>query len=375
MSSLWSILFIATLAQSIFQVSLLIYGRRLNNLPAKILVALMAFLTILNLEYLIFSSGFYKTFPHLLGFSSGFIFLVGPSLYFYTQSVLHENFRLKKIHLLHLVLFALYYVLAIQVFTMKADDKIAVIDYFLNGQTAITSFDYFLFVLQLGHIVAYLIANEISLRKYATLHTNLKTHDKERFDWLKFSRLMFAGYAFMIFSIYIYIISVGSYTANSSFTYAFSYTVIVYVLSATLYVKPQVILGERFKKYKSSNLSETDIEIHLAKLKSLMETEKIFTEPELKLNELADYLKISAHNLSQIINDSFNQSFIDYVNSYRVKEFQNRIQQPDSSKFTLLSLAHEVGFNSKSAFNAAFKKHTGQTPTEFKKLISSSAHS
>jgi AraC-like DNA-binding protein len=106
-----------------------------------------------------------------------------------------------------------------------------------------------------------------------------------------------------------------------------------------------------------------------------METEKIFTEPELKLNELADYLKISAHNLSQIINDSFNQSFIDYVNSYRVKEFQNRVQQPDSEKFTMLSLAHEVGFNSKSAFNAAFKKHTGQTPTEFKKLIANSAQS
>lgn len=365
----WTFIFIATFAQSIFQMSLMIYGRRLNTLPSKLIFALLVFLTILNLEYLGFSSGFYKKLPHLLGASSGFIFLVGPSIYFYTKSVLSENFKFRKIDVLHLFLFVLYYLMAIPVFNLSGQEKILIIDHFLSNKINTYSFDYFLFALQLGHIVTYIILNEITLKKYNKENLKIKSEDRERMEWLKFSRTLFIGYTLMLFSIYLYIISKGYYTANSSYLYASTYSIIIFILSASLFIKPQIILGNRFKKYKNNTLSKTEIDSCLVNLEKLIEKDKIFTEPELKLSELADYLNISSHNLSQIINDTFDKSFIDYINSHRIKEFQKRILDKENKKLTLVAIAYEVGFNSKSTFNYAFKKHTGLTPSEYKKSL------
>jgi AraC-like DNA-binding protein len=89
-----------------------------------------------------------------------------------------------------------------------------------------------------------------------------------------------------------------------------------------------------------------------------------YLDPNLSLHALAAGLQLPPHVLSRVINDGFGQSFFDFVNGYRVEAFKRRMRAPDAGRFTLLSLALEVGFNSKTAFNRAFKKHTGQTPRE-----------
>jgi YesN/AraC family two-component response regulator len=103
-----------------------------------------------------------------------------------------------------------------------------------------------------------------------------------------------------------------------------------------------------------------------------MNTEKVFRESELSLADLARRLNTQPNYLSQVINEREGKNFYDYINSLRVEEFMHLVASPDSRKYTLLGLAQECGFNSKSSFNRYFKKVTGKSPSEFMQADSES---
>ncbi len=92
---------------------------------------------------------------------------------------------------------------------------------------------------------------------------------------------------------------------------------------------------------------------------------KPYINPNLTLAELSAKLKLQPHVLSRVINDGFHKNFFDFINYHRIEELKRRVNDPHYKNFTLLSLAFEVGFNSKTAFNRAFKKQTQQTPSEY----------
>ena len=102
-----------------------------------------------------------------------------------------------------------------------------------------------------------------------------------------------------------------------------------------------------------------------------MSEEELFKNNELLINDLAAKLDIHPNYLSQVINEKEGKNFYEFVNSYRLKEFKRLIALPEYKRFTLLSVAFECGFNSKSSFNRYFKKETGQTPSQYFALISS----
>lgn len=96
-----------------------------------------------------------------------------------------------------------------------------------------------------------------------------------------------------------------------------------------------------------------------------MEQNRPFLDMELSLEKLAEPLAIRPGHLSQILNESLGVNFYEFVNEYRVREAQTRIADPKSADQTMLAIAFESGFNSKASFNRAFKRVTGQTPSEF----------
>ncbi len=98
---------------------------------------------------------------------------------------------------------------------------------------------------------------------------------------------------------------------------------------------------------------------------AFMSQERPYTNVGLTLNELSGMLKISPHLLSKIINEVYEKNFFDFINSYRIEEFKTRFEDPKNRQYTMLAIAFEVGFNSKTAFNRAFKKMTQQTPREY----------
>ncbi|UKN00897.1 helix-turn-helix domain-containing protein [Paracrocinitomix mangrovi] len=122
-------------------------------------------------------------------------------------------------------------------------------------------------------------------------------------------------------------------------------------------------------KYAKSGLTEDDLLAIEIQLNDYIEEHKPFLDPKINLKKLAKKLNVSPNNLSQVINTQNNKNFFDYINSLRIKHLLEMLNDRQNEKFTILSLAYEAGFNSKSTFNASFKKLTGLTPTEYIKSI------
>lgn len=123
-------------------------------------------------------------------------------------------------------------------------------------------------------------------------------------------------------------------------------------------------------KYEKSTLTGEKSQEHLNSLKQLMNDEKPYLESKITLRDVSESLGIHQNHLSQIINEQLNQNFFDFINSYRVTEFKQRLEKDKSKKFTLLAHAYDSGFSSKSSFNEVFKKQTSLTPSQYQKQLS-----
>ena len=97
-----------------------------------------------------------------------------------------------------------------------------------------------------------------------------------------------------------------------------------------------------------------------------MEEEKIFKQNRLTLSELAEMISISSHNLSEVINTQTGMNFFDFINRYRIEEVKKEIIKLENDNLTILSVAMDAGFNSKSSFNTLFKKYENITPSEYR---------
>jgi AraC-like DNA-binding protein len=116
-------------------------------------------------------------------------------------------------------------------------------------------------------------------------------------------------------------------------------------------------------KYQKSALGEEEArQIHL-QLQLLMKTEKPYQDPDLTLTNLSQKIGVHPNILSQVINSFEKKNFYEYINEYRIENFKQLIRSPENN--TLLSLAFECGFNSKTAFNRNFKKATGLSPSDY----------
>ncbi|MFY0689844.1 MAG: helix-turn-helix transcriptional regulator [Cyclobacteriaceae bacterium] len=115
-------------------------------------------------------------------------------------------------------------------------------------------------------------------------------------------------------------------------------------------------------------LSQEDIKTYQSKLEELMIEHKLFKDPSLSLPALAKQLSVSTHQTSFLLNKGFGKSFFEYINKYRVEEAKRLLKNEENNRFSLVGIGYEAGFNSKSAFNATFKKAVGQTPGEYKRL-------
>jgi YesN/AraC family two-component response regulator len=156
-------------------------------------------------------------------------------------------------------------------------------------------------------------------------------------------------------------------------------SVLVYVIGYMGLKQPEIFLespiqsrqDESAEKYQKSGLNDESAEEIKNRLLAAMVSEKPYLRQDLTLQRLAEQLKTSTHNLSEVINTRLHQSYYDFVNRYRVEEFKNRLAVPENRRYNLLSIALDSGFQSKGTFNSIFKKNTGMTPSEYKLKIDS----
>jgi AraC-like DNA-binding protein len=122
-------------------------------------------------------------------------------------------------------------------------------------------------------------------------------------------------------------------------------------------------------RYERSGLSEREAVALKNALLSTMDKERPWQNSELTLADLARRLSTTPHKLSEVLNSKVEQTFYDFVNGYRVRDVQRRIGEEKAQNLTLLSLALDAGFASKSTFNDVFKKHTGRTPSDYRRSV------
>ena len=116
-----------------------------------------------------------------------------------------------------------------------------------------------------------------------------------------------------------------------------------------------------------SGLNEAQLLEYKHRLEHIMRSEQAFLRSDLTLPRLANVVNCSVNHLSQVINSGFGVSFFDYLNRYRIDYARELLVQLDSKENAILNIAFAVGFNSNSAFYAAFKKYVGQTPAQYRK--------
>ena len=119
-------------------------------------------------------------------------------------------------------------------------------------------------------------------------------------------------------------------------------------------------------KYARSGLREEQAEEYLTELLRFMDEEKPYLDGDLTINDLARKTGIPRHYITEVLNEKYGRNFFSFVNEYRVKEVISRISDPKYHHYTILAIAFDSGFNSKSTFNSFFKEFTGKTPSAYR---------
>lgn len=119
------------------------------------------------------------------------------------------------------------------------------------------------------------------------------------------------------------------------------------------------------RKYKKLLFKDQELKKYKTRLIDLMEQKDLYLDPELTLRSLAEYMNLPANHMSQLLNKGFNQNFTEYVNTFRLEHFKKLLQTTDSHHLTVLALAYDSGFNSKTVFNTFFKNKEGITPKAY----------
>ena len=127
-------------------------------------------------------------------------------------------------------------------------------------------------------------------------------------------------------------------------------------------------------KYAKSGLNSEHLYEYKCRLEQIMLSQQAYLRPDLTLPKLAEAVNCSVNHLSQVINSGFGMSFFDYLNQYRIGHARKLLAKIDGRNNAILNIAFTVGFNSNSAFYAAFKKCVGQTPAQYRRALLNKTH-
>ena len=314
--------------------------------------------------------------PHLFHIDFPFRYVYVPVLFLYVLTVTKKDFHVKKVYLLHFTPFLLFSVLVILRFHINSADTLREI---LRADSLLNSFEWLGFdFLEYTQFFIYAIASLIVLNKYRTEIKNVySTIEHINLAWLNFVLFGFIGWKSLRFFGLVLWLTIGDHPIGI-FLYIMA-EVIFLIFVSLMFLKgikqPAIFSGYKENqsrgKYEKTSLADVVKEDYKNKLLLYMESRKPYLDSTLCLNNLAEKLAIPAHHLSQVLNICLNQNFFDFINSYRIKESRRLLSEQDSGKKTIIEILYQTGFNSKSVFNSAFKKHTGMTPTQFRKLQNS----
>ncbi len=205
------------------------------------------------------------------------------------------------------------------------------------------------------------------------IHADASYSDQRQLNWLKW---------FTALLVVLLVCLASARLAADAHVEVFglaAFTLFLLVLNISAMVRPELFHGisaelqlpppadEPAPKYENSPLDQDQKQALAQKLRAWFETEKPFLNDDLTLNQVSLALKVPRNLLSQVLNETENKSFYDYVNDYRIDAAKHLLESPDQDHISVDGIAIEVGFRSRSVFYTAFKKRTASTPGAWRK--------
>jgi AraC-like DNA-binding protein len=374
---------------------------------------LAAWLCVMGLHlflYYLHITGEIFNHTYLLGDQLPMPLLHGPFLYIYTAAVTHERNYFPKKHLLHFVPAAIAWAALTPYFLLPPAEKIEV--YKQNGAGFEVYMKTVLIALTISGFV-YVFLSFHQLQQYRKrIAEEFSNTEKINLNWLRY--LIYGILAIWVIillhgrdpliygAVVVFVSLLGYFGIRNMGIFTYRHEIVKEGNESSGFLlqdasmeateespAPKIIFapvgtGEETlasgepviaastlvrAKYEKSGLQKEAAEKMHRQLDQLMKTEKLFKQEELSLSQLARQLDVHPNHLSQVINTYENKNFYDYINSLRIEEFKSLVLLPENSRYTLLSLAFECGFNSKTSFNRNFKKITQQSPSAYLKQM------
>lgn len=350
----------------------LLLNKSVKNKANRYLGILVWSITLFFMPRFLGLFGLLEYFPHVIGLARIIPFLFGPLTYLYVRACTQQGFEMRRILWLHFIPAVLMLLHCMPQLMVSGTEKL--INHANFTRTGVVDYPW-VWLLKVIHPMIYFALSVQLILNYRQYVSNTSSYIDNAFHrWLLVFIFILAlpiigllGFVFTKFGAFsIIMLAVG--------LVAFLFSIYI----ATL-VKPELFHAfphqmpvpksaeEQKQKYENSNLQSAQKNKYLEKIRVFMEQEKPYHAPELTLAQLSEQVKIPAHYLSQVINEKLNCNFLDFVNGYRVEDAKEKLLDPKFDHYTIISIAYEAGFNSKSTFYAAFKKMTGVTPSKYRK--------
>lgn len=356
-------------AQGLLLTLALLTVKRGNRLANKLLAGLTLSIAIIVTGAVLLTTNYVFVYPHLSRVHHPFVFLAGPFLFLYIRTITAGNSRLKKTDLLHFVPFLFVLVYLLPYYFQSRDHKVK----FLFAefyQDSLGQWYYIRSSLFIVQFLVYLILVVAILVKHSKKSKAIAAPYQQSVRF----KVRFFAIASIILWLGALLRLIIDPSATTNLLVPLGASIVVYAMGYLEMSKPELASDPASqppaKKYEKSTLTAERQERYRNRLLQYMKDEKPFRDGELTVQKLADQLSIPSYYLSQTINERLGQTFSDFINSYRVQEAKERLLDPSFEHLSILGIAIEVGFNSKSSFNAVFKKHTDMTPSEFRRTAS-----
>jgi AraC-like DNA-binding protein len=334
-----------------------------NKTANRLLAALTLTISIVVSGAVLLTSNYVFEFPHLSRLHQPFVFLAAPLLFLYLRELTAREQKFEKKDFLHFIPFVLCLIYLLPYFFQSRAAKIQVLvsEYI---QAEFGQWYYVRSAALITQVLIYLVLIVLNIVKYSR---GVKQRKSARDKAVLFEVRFFVIAAAVLWCAVVLRYAIPS---TPNLLVPLGASLLIYALGYLKMRRPQLEISEKedlaAKKYEKSTLTGERSERYLDKLLNFMKQEQPFTDGDLTIQKLAEKLSIPPHHLSQTINERLGQTFSDFINSYRVEEAKRKLLDPTLKHLSVLGIAEEVGFNSKSSFNAVFKKHTKMTPSEFR---------
>lgn len=343
--------------------SLLLWFTKNINLSANRFLALAMLTIVLWMARILGESvGLGAYFPHWSRLPLQFSLALGPLIYFYVLKITRPEYKIRGTDLLHFIPLLLQQ----GIFVLEIGQNISTVTYHIPvfRQTGLAlNMAAFISVVAYLYISFWLIESYYQQLKF----NNVNDRYRNQMRWLVrlikafgFLWLLWLPYAVADFFYFHYRLGIHAYYP----LYLLLAGMMIWI-AATVHLKPGALVTVQASPVLKAPVS-ADLRQKGTWLRKAMEAKRYYQDTELNLTSLAEKLGLTVHELSRIINVALKKNFNDFINEYRVAEVIRKMQDPAFAHITLLGIALESGFNSKSTFNRIFKQMTGKSPAEYK---------